>query len=75
MPSSLFPPQNNQGNSILAAINTIKGISNGNPQALFEQMYQNNSQFRQFADTVKGKSPEQAFSEHGLDYTKIRELF
>lgn len=61
------------GNPALAAVNQIKAL--GNPQAAFNQMYQNNPQFRQFADSMRGKTPEQAFRENGLDYNQFRTLF
>lgn len=61
------------GNPALAAVNQIKAL--GNPQAAFNQMYQSNPQFRQFADSMRGKTPEQAFRENGLDYNQFRTLF
>lgn len=74
MPSSLFPvPSSN--NNLLNAVNQLKGAMQGNPQALFNSMYQKNPQFRQFADSMKGKTPEQAFSEHGLDYSQVKGMF
>ena len=73
MASSLFPPSN--GNSILSAVNALKGASNGNPQALYSHLYQTNPNFRSFADSVRGKTPDQAFREHGLDYDQVRRYF
>lgn len=61
------------GNPALAAVNQIKAL--GNPQAAFNQMYQSNPHFRQFADSMRGKTPEQAFRENGLDYNQFRTLF
>lgn len=72
MASSLFGPQ--QGNSILGAVNQLRAMANGDPQALFDSMYQGNPQFRQFADSMQGKTPEQAFNEHGLDFGQVRDL-
>lgn len=70
MPSSLFG--NRKGNSILDAVNQLKSM--GNPNAMYSQMYQNDSQFRQFADSMRGKTPEQAFQENGLDFAAISSL-
>lgn len=70
MPSSLFG--NQKGNSILDAVNQLKSM--GNPNAMYSQMYQNDPQFRQFADSMRGKTPEQAFQENGLDFAAISSL-
>lgn len=70
MASSLFPQKNsNSGNSILSLFKSLVG---NDPQAAFNHMYQNDPRFKQFADSMKGKTPEQAFSEHGLDYNQFR---
>lgn len=71
MPSSLFPKSS--GNSLLDAVMALRGMG-ANPQAVYEQMYQANPQFRSFADSVKDKTPEQAFREHGYDYAKLQGL-
>ena len=60
MPNPLFE---NQGQSSPVKGGGIFGL-------LFNRMYQGNPQFRDFANSVKGKTPEQAFREHGLDYSK-----
>lgn len=76
MASSLFPSQTpNNGNNIINVINNIKSAAQGNPEALFQRMMQTNPQFRTFAESMKGKTPEQAFKEYGLDYDQIRGLF
>lgn len=46
----------------------------GDPGAAFNAMYQGNQSFRQFADSMRGKTPEQAFAEHGLDFTQVSSL-
>lgn len=46
----------------------------GSPQAAYDQMYKNNPEFRQFADSMRGKTPEQAFKENGLDFGQVRSL-
>lgn len=69
MASSIFNKP--QGNSILAAISQLR---TGNPQAIYSQMYQSNPQFRQFADSMQGKTPEQAFRENGLDFNQFKNI-
>lgn len=44
----------------------------GPSNIVFNQMYQNNPQFRQFADSMRGKTPEQAFRENGLDFNQFK---
>lgn len=46
----------------------------GNPNQVFDQMYSQNPQFREFADSMRGKNPQQAFKENGFDYDQIRGL-
>lgn len=71
MASSLFPRRNN---TVLGAIQAMQGASGGNPNALFNHLYQSNPQFRSFADSVKDKSPEIAFSQYGLDFNQVRSM-
>ena len=73
MASSIFG--NTGGSSIAAAIKKAKELAGSNPQALYNTMYQTNPEFRQFADSMQGKTPQQAFRENGLDYDQLRGLF
>ena len=60
--------------SPLAAIPVIRELVQKGPQALYANMYQSNPQFREFADSMSGKSPEQAFAENGYDYGQIQQM-
>lgn len=75
MPNPLLDGTNqgNQGGASLLGV--VSQLRNGNPQAIYNQMYQSNPQFRDFANSMKGKSPEQAFREKGFDYNKFKGLF
>ena len=53
-------------------LNQIK--QQGPSNILFNQMYQNNPQFKQFADNMRGKTPEQAFEENGLDFNQFKNM-
>lgn len=68
MASSIFGDQG--GNSILAAVGKLRSM--GNPNQAYAQLYQTDPQFRQFADSMRGKTPEQAFRENGLDFGQVR---
>lgn len=57
-------PQMNQGG----------GPGNLIQRMIFNRMYQSNPQFRQFADSMQGKTPEQAFQEQGLDYSQFQNI-
>lgn len=61
------------GNSILSAVQQLRAL--GNPNQAYAQLYQSNPQFRQFADSMRGKTPEQAFRENGLDFGQFRNIF
>lgn len=41
---------------------------------IFNKLYNTNPQFRQFADSMQGKTPEQAFQEQGLDYEQFKRV-
>lgn len=45
----------------------------GSSNFIFNQMYNSNPQFRQFADSMQGKTPEQAFHENGLDFSSFQQ--
>lgn len=73
MPSSLFPTPNQlPNNNLLNQIKNIKSAMQGNPQALFNNMMNNNPQFKQFAQSMQGKTPEEAFKQFGLDFNEIK---
>lgn len=57
-------------NSPLDQLHQIR--QQGPSNVLFNQMYQNNPQFRQFADSMRGKTPDQAFRENGLDFNQFK---
>lgn len=61
-------------NNLINQIKNIKSAMGGNPQALFQNMMQNNPQFKQFAQQMQGKTPEEAFSQFGLDFNEIKGL-
>lgn len=71
MASSIFGRRG--GSSIMDAVGQLRAM--GNPQAAFDAMYSSNPQFRQFADSMRGKTPEQAFRENGLDFGQFSPLF
>ena len=71
MTSSIFGPQG--GNTILQAVQQLKAL--GDPNQAYSQLYQANPQFREFADSMRGKTPQQAFQENGLDFDQMRGLF
>lgn len=41
---------------------------------IFNMLYNNNPQFRHLADSMRNKTPEQAFQESGLDYNQYRNV-
>lgn len=45
-----------------------------NPNDIFNEMYANNPKFREFADSMKGKDPREAFREKGFDFDQIRKM-
>lgn len=41
---------------------------------IFNRLYNSNPQFRELADSMQGKTPEQAFQERGLDYSQFQNV-
>lgn len=62
--------QGNQNNNLFNQVSNLKNLGSSN--AVFDRLYQSNPQFRQFADSMRGKTPEQAFRENGLDFNQFR---
>ena len=60
-------------NDILRKI-TRQLRSAGSSDTLYSQLYKTNPAFRQFADSMQGKTPEQAFYENGLDFNEFKDL-
>ena len=50
------------------------GPTNIMQQMIFDRLYNTNPQFRQFADSMRDKTPEQAFQENGLDYSQFMNI-
>ena len=48
--------------------------SKGSSNAMYSYMYRSNPAFRRFADSMQGKTPEQAFYENGLDFEQFKNL-
>lgn len=65
-------------NSMPGPINQPQQMQNGPGGILqnfiFNKLYQSNPQFKSFADSMQGKTPEQAFQECGLDYSQFQNI-
>ena len=70
MGNILFQNNKPQNNTPLVQLAQLR--QQGPSNVLFNQMYQSNPQFKQFADSMRGKTPEQAFNENGLDFNKFK---
>lgn len=68
MSSSLFKNQNklNQKCSLSDLMKLANSIKQNGPEAIFNQMYQTNPEFKTFIDSNQGKSPEQIAKEHNI---------
>lgn len=73
MANILFQNQNQSNQDGLQGI-IGKLRSMGPSNMVFEQMYNGNPEFRKFADSMRGKTPGQAFQEHGLDFNQFRNM-
>lgn len=57
-------------NNAMQFVKLLRSAKN-NPQEVAAQMMQSNPQFKQFMDSVKGKTPEQFAKEHGIDISGV----
>ena len=64
--------KNNSGQTMGSLLSQIKAM--GPSSKLYNKMYNENPEFKKFADSMNGKTPEQAFSENGLDFNKFKNL-
>ena len=62
----------NAAKNLSSAGDLIRKIKSGNPDEIFQAMYNSNPQFRQFVDDNKGKSPEQIAQENGVDLRQLQ---
>ena len=62
-------PQQPSSNQI---INQLKSLKATPSNVLFAKMYNDNPAFRQFANTVRDKNPEEVFSQYGLNFNDFR---
>lgn len=70
---------NPQQNSMPGPINSQMPNQQSGPLGLmqnmiFNRMYNSNPQFKQFADSMQGMTPEQAFQQQGLDYNQYKNM-
>ena len=70
MGNILFQNNKQQNSLPLAQRQQIRQQAPSND--IFNQTYQNSPQFRQFADSMRGKTPDQAFQENGLDFNRFK---
>ena len=71
MPSPLLPRMP-QGRQAPSNPQPLGGPANLVQQMIFNRLYQSNPQFRAFAEQMRGKDPQQAFQERGLDYSQFQ---
>ena len=65
--------QNNQSKSNNSIINLIQQAKQMGPSGtVYSQLYASNPRFRDFANTMQVKGPEQAFREAGLDFNQFK---
>lgn len=55
-------------------LQSVKGMLGGNPSAFIGYLMQNDNRFASFVQSVQGKTPQQAFAEHGLDFSQFSNL-
>ena len=64
------PNRKNSSNSILDIVSQARSL--GPSGTVFNQLYASNPRFKEFANSMQGKTPEQAFRDHGLDFNQFK---
>ena len=64
--------QNGSNPNFQSTIDQIR--SAGPSDAMFSQLYNSNPAFKKFADSMKNKTPEQAFMEAGKNFNSFKHL-
>ena len=67
-------PQQSVVQMAQAWLNSIKQTANGDATGLINYLSQTNPDFANFAQSMRGKTPQQAFSEFGLDYSQFTNI-
>lgn len=68
-------PTPQQRASLLGSrLQAVKGMVGGDPSAFVSYLAQTDTGFAGFLRSVQGKTPQQAFAEHGLDYNQFSGL-
>lgn len=68
------PVPNSMPGPINPQMNQGGGPGNLIQRMIFNSLYQSNPKFREFANSMQGKTPEQAFQEQGLDYSQFQNI-
>ena len=55
-------------------MNILSLLKSRNPNEIFNQLLQNNPQFRKFVDENKNKSIEQIAKEHNIDMNLLKQF-
>ncbi len=59
---------------LASRLDAVKAMVGDNPSAFIDYLKQTSPQFASFMQSVQGKTPEQAFAEHGLDFRQFSGL-
>lgn len=60
--------------SVRGRLSAIKSMVGGDASGFIDYLSQTNPDFAAFAQSMRGKTPEQAFAEFGLDYSQFSNL-
>lgn len=55
-------------------LKSVRGMLGGDPSSFVGYLMQSDPQFAGFVRSVQGKTPQQAFAEHGLDFGQFSGL-
>ena len=55
-------------------MSALRQMMQGDPSALISNLEQTNPQFAQFAQQMRGKTPQEAFRAYGYDFDEVARI-
>ena len=66
--------QQTPSNPMMETLLLVNALAGNSPSQVVQNLMKTSPQFARLANEVQGKTPEQAFSERGLDFGTIKML-
>ena len=68
------PQHGPQPTEMKAKMSMLRQMMQGDPTPIINNLMQTNPSFAQFAQQIKGKTPQEAFQQYGYDFDEVSRL-